>query len=231
MKNLFLIPSLLLSAGVLSLMGETGLVAQSSVQAETTQQTAGPPEQDPQASPQLTKNDPDPGGQSVTYACANREETLSTIAKTPRGRIELVKWQSTFFGDYWTPERRCKAVTQRLQRFADTQQLKYISWGRLNDYKILCISGEEGTCINDGLLLTLEHRDNPVRVLRSLFDYRAPVTRGGKTVIDIDELLQAREPLPEEEATTEPESATPLPSLESKLNQTTLEVAPVFRGE
>ena len=230
MKRYCLIPSLLASAVALHLIGATlPVTAQQFSRSEAAQHALESPELEAQTA-QTAKDGPTAALSSVSYECVSQANQLSTIANTSRGRIELVKWQSSFFGTYWTPERRCEEVTKRLQRFSDTRQLRYISWGRLNNYKILCISGNEGACMQDGLLLTLEPDDNPVRVLRNLFDYKVPITRGSKTVIDLEELLQTREPLGEGEASPpEPEVTTPQSSLDSTLSGNTLEVAPVFR--
>ena len=128
------------------------------------------------------------------YECIKEGQQYTTIAHTPRGPIDLVYWQSQFFGPQWTPERRCDEVTQRFQTYSDAHKLKFVSWGRLNNYKILCISEQSGKCLNNSLLLTLEPQDNPVRVLRSLFNYQTMLVRGRKTVINIEQILQTRPP-------------------------------------
>lgn len=147
---------------------------------------------------------------SVKYECANNAGELLTIAHTSRGPIELIEWHSLAFGEQWNPARRCKTVTERFQTFSDSKQLRYVSTGRLNNYNVICVSGQTGNCIQQGLLITLERQDNPDQVLLDLFNYKSKIRRGDpKAVIDFNRLLQQRPTMPGVSTSPDPQSAAP----------------------
>lgn len=135
---------------------------------------------------------------SIRYRCVQKKGTPITIAETNRGTIELIIWKSNFFSaSGYTPRYRCSIVSQRFQQQSNAKNLKYISYGIMNRQPIICVSDRVGNCQPNGLLLTLEPRDNAEPVLSELFNYQRPVTRGRrqnyKTVIPIDRVLQQRQ--------------------------------------
>jgi hypothetical protein len=147
-----------------------------------------------------------------TYKCLTLKGQPTTVVDTARGRISLIVWQSGFFSSGgWTPERRCQEVSNRLQNYENTRNLRYISTGTLNGYNIICVAEKrEATdrensyrCQNNGLILTLENKDDPNQVMRELFNLAAragggPITRGGKptkVMIDLEEFLDKAEPI------------------------------------
>lgn len=150
-------------------------------------------------SPQLKPGiSPDqPVKPQIRYECKNEADKLSTVAHTERGTIELIVWESNYFGTNWTPAKRCETVTQRFQQFSDQRLLRFVSTGNMNNYNVICISEQAGQCLDQGLLITLEHQDKPTQVLRQLFNYRASIRRGGrkKEVIDFERLLNERAPI------------------------------------
>ncbi|AFZ36176.1 hypothetical protein Sta7437_2647 [Stanieria cyanosphaera PCC 7437] len=136
----------------------------------------------------------------VQYSCINYQGNPMTIADTPRGKIPLISWKSTFFtnGGY-TPEQRCQAVTARFQQHADAGSLRYVDSGTINKQPVICVVERTNSptkpykCKQDGLLLTLEPKDNPKEVLKTLFDVSSRVSNGAITrggVINIEDFLQ-----------------------------------------
>lgn len=131
------------------------------------------------------------------YRCENNQ----TIAHTRRGKIALIVWESQFFaGSGYTTEKRCQMVSNRFQSFSDAKKLRFLSTGTINKQPVICISDRSGNCIRNGLLLTLEPRDNPEQVLKDLFDISARTSGGGisradrnKTVLDFTRLLYTLE--------------------------------------
>ena len=118
-----------------------------------------------------------------------------TVAYTKQGRvIELIIWKGlTNIRSRYTPKERCRIIAYRFQRFSDAGQLRYVSTGRMNRQPVICISSSGGACKYNGLLLTLDPKDNPTETLKELFDVgsrvdRGTLVRGGKT-IDIRQLL------------------------------------------
>ncbi|MCM1983295.1 COP23 domain-containing protein [Lyngbya confervoides] len=158
----------------------------------------------------------DPGATEASrtvYECMKSRGRLFTVAHTSRGMIPLIEWRSLVFGQQWTPEVRCNTVSNRFQQFSAQNLLQFISTGALNNYPIICVSKEYGDCLNDGLLLTLEPKDDPNQVLRSLFDLSSHITRSGsKTVIDMEYLLDEKAPLEATEGDLAPAGSVKAPA-------------------
>ncbi len=134
---------------------------------------------------------------SIRYRCTERRGNPITVAETSRGTIELIVWKSTFFANSgYTPASRCAIVSQRFQTHSDAKTLQFISFGTINNQPVICVSNRSGNCRSNGLLLTLEPRDNAEQVLTELFNYKRPARRGGrvktKTVIPINIVLERK---------------------------------------
>ena len=121
------------------------------------------------------------------YRCIDREGTPVTVIDTPRGSIDLIVWSQNLLPQY-LPRNRCEIITSRFQKHASTNNLRFISWGTVNNSRAICVSDANGKCQPDGLLITLNQQDNPELVLRQLFDLNTPLTRA-KTVIDLNRKL------------------------------------------
>ncbi len=203
-KSHFLTPTVLVSVAVLTFGGVLpASTQQPTVPSEPTQNTGATP----------TNN------KSVRYECRKDGNKYVTIAHNNRGPIDLIQWQSTYFGPQWTPERRCSVVTQRFQKFSDAKILRFVSYDQLNNYNVLCILATQKSqnCLQDSLLLTLERKDDPVQVLTSLFDTDVIILRGSKPVVDIDNILQTR-PLRSDDPASPPEELDNQLSPQSQLN-------------
>lgn len=134
-----------------------------------------------------------------TYTCVNYQGKPTTVVDTPRGKIQLIVWESDYFRDSgWTPQKRCQEVTKRFQEFSDKGILKFVTTGKINKYPVICVGkqtpGGGYQCQPDGLLITLQMNDNPDKVLRDLFTNAAkvggiPVTRGD-TVVSITQFIE-----------------------------------------
>ncbi|MGR3277115.1 COP23 domain-containing protein [Acaryochloris marina NIES-2412] len=135
------------------------------------------------------------------YVCVKEGGKYATIAQTQKGPIELIVWESTFFGPQYTPEQRCQMVSQRFQTLWDSGRLKFLNAGRMNRQNVICATSKTGIegCLKDGLLITLEPKDDPHNVLNELFFSRR--TRAGGTFrnnrkpIDFKRLLKERSPI------------------------------------
>lgn len=115
--------------------------------------------------------------QTVNFFCAKTklENIPATIARTPtRGNVEFIRWESKhFIASGYDPVTRCLQVSERFQKLWDKNLLKYITYDRLNNYNVICVSLEENTsCIQDGLLLTLRPEDNPRNALKQILGIR-----------------------------------------------------------
>jgi hypothetical protein len=133
-------------------------------------------------------------GKTINAATGNAVPT--TLASTRRGNVAMIFWKSTFFGQKgqgFSPTDRCKEVSKRFQAFYKDGVLSYLTTGRMNNQNVICVSDEYGgPC--QGLLLTLEPKDNPEQVLHELLNVRArargPLVRGsGASYIDVQDFL------------------------------------------
>jgi hypothetical protein len=138
----------------------------------------------------------------------------TTFAQTKRGSIAVVRWQSAFFTQSnYTPLKRCQSVSQRFETFYQSGELAYLTAGEMNNQNVICVSDEYGGPCK-GLLLTLEPKDNPQAVLKSLLDARSrsggPITRSTDSLyIDMEEYLETSPVEQPTEPTPAPASATP----------------------
>jgi Circadian oscillating protein COP23 len=133
-------------------------------------------------------------GKTINAATGNAVPT--TLASTRRGNVAMIFWKSTFFGQKgqgFSPSDRCQEVSRRFQAFYQDGVLSYLTTGKMNNQNVICVSDEYGgPC--QGLLLTLEPKDNPEQVLQELLNVRArargPLVRGsGPSYIDVQDFL------------------------------------------
>jgi len=140
-----------------------------------------------------------------TYYCAQLDGNWSTFVNTPRGRVTLINWANQF-GEKWTPQKRCSAVSQRFQNFLDKGNLKFIRTGNINEQPVLCVANDRGgACPNDNVLITLKSGTDPEGVLIRLVDFRRSVSgqtltlsaddagfySGGEFYVDMDKFLES----------------------------------------
>jgi hypothetical protein len=126
-------------------------------------------------SPDLNNN-PN-AAQTVNFFCAKTksENIPTTIARTPtRGDVEFIRWSSEHFtASGYDPITRCLEVSERFQKLWDKNLLKYITYDRLNNYNVICVSLEDkAPCIQNGLLFTLRPEDNPNAAVKQIANIR-----------------------------------------------------------
>jgi len=133
----------------------------------------------------------------VSFYCSTSAKEPRTVAKTKTREINLVVWSSEAFDKSgFSPLRRCKEVSERLQGFANVGSLRYITTGVINNQKAICIASTRGgKCRPNGLVLTLEPQDNPNEVLKTLFSSAFKVSGGvpllrGVIVLDLNKVFK-----------------------------------------
>jgi Circadian oscillating protein COP23 len=149
-------------------------------------------------------------GQSRVSAASQTVPT--TFARTKRGNVPVIRWQSTFFSNsnVYTPLKRCEEVSRRFQKYYSEGTLAYLTAGQMNAQNVICVSEEYGgPC--QGLLLTLEPKDNPQTVLKDLLNARnragGPLTRStGSLYVDMANFLETT---PVEEDVAPPPAIAP----------------------
>lgn len=121
------------------------------------------------------------------FFCGSSNGVPVTVARTSRGDIPVIRWLSTYFSaTNYTPVRRCMDVSNRFQVYYDNGTLNYLTTGQINRQPVLCVARSLGSGCSE-VLITLEPRDNPNRVLQELLNVRVraarlPVTRGRSQV-------------------------------------------------
>jgi len=137
---------------------------------------------------------------TISFRCDSSTQNPRTVAKSKGREINLIIWESNSFSKSgFTPERRCNDVSERLQAFSTSGSLRYITSGKdaKTNQNIICLArSKDGVCRSDGLVLTLEPKDNPKKVLETLFSSAfkvtggTPLLRDGKTVYDFKYLFE-----------------------------------------
>jgi hypothetical protein len=109
---------------------------------------------------------------------------LATVVKnTDKNKARtIIDWDmnNNFFGEKWTPQKRCQEVSQRLHTIYERDQLKYIiadeaKWITDRKVNVVCSvknDNPDTKCEEDDLLFTLETKDNPDEVVESLIAIR-----------------------------------------------------------
>jgi hypothetical protein len=97
------------------------------------------------------------------FICATYNGELTTIAKTKKGDVPIVIWNSEQFSAAgFTPEVRCKQVSARFETLYRSGQLKYITAGTLNKMPAICATkNTNANCNRENLLYTLKSDEDP----------------------------------------------------------------------
>lgn len=114
----------------------------------------------------------EPSSIRPTFFCGLESGTPTTMVRTAAGDSEFIRWTSVHFSSSgWTPEQRCKVVSERLQSSSDRGNLKFLTTGRMKDQSVICSANTEGgRCLD--LLYTLKPGQDPVQALRGLVSTR-----------------------------------------------------------
>jgi len=106
------------------------------------------------------------------FYCDTAGNKPKTVFLNHRGDEELwISWTSDYFKQAgYDPLRRCRDVSNRLERYRQNRQLKFITTGRMNKQNVICTADRsDGECEN--LILTLKAGEDPVRALKDIFPW------------------------------------------------------------
>ncbi|MDJ0632267.1 MAG: COP23 domain-containing protein [Xenococcaceae cyanobacterium MO_188.B29] len=139
------------------------------------------------------------------YRCEEVNGEPTTVVYTPQKRIAMIVWRSKYFGSQWNPRKRCEEVSRRFQYHQNQKNLRYITTGLSNGYNIICVANRNLTCRADGILITLESKDDPKQVANELFSVgqkegSSPLSRSagsGKFLLNFEKYLQEHPPIEE----------------------------------
>ncbi|MGI0480889.1 COP23 domain-containing protein [Geminocystis sp. CENA526] len=108
---------------------------------------------------------------SHRFNCVNIQGIPATVARRGTEQVTMIRWSKNdgYFGDGWTPQKRCQHVSAKFQEYAQQGNLRYITHGVKNDYPIICVAKTKGgNCV--GQLFTLRKSDNPRQKVSRLLD-------------------------------------------------------------
>lgn len=131
---------------------------------------------------------------SVSFVCGTDMGTPATMVVTAKGERAFIRWTSDSFSNSgWSAERRCTAVSQRLQESYDKGNLQYLTTGRMNGLPVVCSTDRDGgSCID--LIYTLKPGQNPATTLSQLLQARqgksGPISETSRRIyFNIDKLI------------------------------------------
>jgi Circadian oscillating protein COP23 len=112
--------------------------------------------------------------QTGKFYCGMSRGVPATLVRTPRGNKPMIRWVDSAFPPPWTPEKRCEEISARFQRFFDNGTLNFLRAGRSNGQSVLCVASYKGgSCLPNGVLVTLKADKNPRDIMQQLLDNRA----------------------------------------------------------
>ncbi|HEY9602917.1 MAG TPA: COP23 domain-containing protein [Allocoleopsis sp.] len=139
--------------------------------------------------------------ESTTFFCGTSNGIPATIARTPRGEVLMILWNSSNFGELGdTPQKRCEEVSHTFQTYYNMGKLKYITTDRRNGQVVACVAQEENGPCGDEALFTLKSDETTPRAsLQRIFRIRvasaAPINEtGSRLYISLDKYLNGEYP-------------------------------------
>ena len=150
-------------------------------------------------------------GSDIRFICQeNRAELSTVILRTNQSEPDpIILWDVTndYFGDEFTPKKRCQLVSERFQNIYSRDQLAYITTG-IADWEsdvglpIICSVPRPGIkCIEEDLLFTLQSGDDPAQVLDEVIALRDSDSKtimrgedGTQPYYDIQNLIKGNKP-------------------------------------
>ncbi|MEM9772407.1 MAG: COP23 domain-containing protein, partial [Cyanobacteria bacterium P01_D01_bin.73] len=141
-----------------------------------------------------------------TFQCEKVQGYHATMAVQHSGqRAPMIVWASQEFSDSgYTPERRCREVTQRLNQALEENggrlQNLFLTVGPVNRHMVLChVSNTRRGCNRNNVLFTLSQSnrraENPTEMLSRMFNTEAlssgnPIQQsGGQPYVSLETLV------------------------------------------
>ncbi len=164
------------------------------------------------------------------FACGRSGGVPTTMAKTSRGLVPVIKWTSDHFSQSgFSPLRRCQIVSDKFQQYYESGELNFLTTGRVSypnkiDYQnVVCVAKARlGAC--NGVLFTLKPGSNPGRTLQRLMDVRlrasGPLNEtSGRVYIEMEQFLNEA---PVERETSSSTSTIPVTEASSESDTTAI---------
>lgn len=120
-----------------------------------------------------------PENLTTTFECITEGRSFATIARRgDRVTAPIILWRTNEFGREYTPQNRCRMVSDRLSRAVDENGGRLtnlqLTTGRVNGLPVICYTnGGQYGCNSRNLLLTLDSRNasNPNAALDNLLNF------------------------------------------------------------
>ena len=113
-------------------------------------------------------------GGLASFYCGTDNGKSATIADHPiRGKITLIIWESNYFINAgYDPQKRCRIISNRFNRFQSIGSLRKIVPSRTNNLPVLCalssLDGYTGGCPNTNVLMTLKPGDSAQEMVNQI---------------------------------------------------------------
>lgn len=109
------------------------------------------------------------------FSCGQSGGVPATVALTQRGMVPVIRWSSGYFDEAgFTSAVRCQMVSERFETFYKNGTLDFLTTGKMNGQKVVCVTAKQGGgCLSDGLLFTLKNESNPGQTLKDLMNVRS----------------------------------------------------------
>lgn len=138
--------------------------------------------------------------QVPAFSCDTSSGVPSTIVQSPQhGTVKIIEWKTTEFGDKFSPEARCSAVSQKFEQYAQAGTLKYFTTGSVNRQPVICaVASQNAPCNSDSMLYTLKEGSDASQTLKQLLDVRSGATSSAlnetesRIYIDFDKIVEAK---------------------------------------
>lgn len=116
---------------------------------------------------------------TTSFECVTEGRNYATIARRgDRTTAPLMLWRTNEFGREYTPQNRCRIVSDRLSRAVTENGGRLtnlqLTTGRVNGLPVICyVNGGQSACNSSNLLLTLDSRNarDPNAALQNLVNF------------------------------------------------------------
>lgn len=128
---------------------------------------------------------------STVFRCVREGRNFATIAeRADRVTPPIIRWSTAEFGPDYTPQQRCRLVSDRLSRAVSENGGRltnlYLATGTVNRLPVVCyVNNGASTCNSSNLLFTLDRRNarNADAVLQDLLNFG--VSGSGNPVLSL----------------------------------------------
>lgn len=108
---------------------------------------------------------------SPKFYCGKLDNVPTTMAKTRRGPVPIIRWVFAGFGENYSPENRCQIVSAKFQAYYEDDSINYLKAAYLNKQPVICAAKNKGDR-DCAVLFTLKPGSDPNRTLRQLLNIR-----------------------------------------------------------